>query len=111
MKFKKGLSKELKELLANEFTEYLKVTPMTLEEKESLTNWVSEGNSVFSNGNGTFDEYCKPLTFIEDIRFQQELNTWFNSMTIDEKQSYLQELHHVEEEPIELLLNQKNLHY
>lgn len=68
MKFKADVDVMRREMLSDELLEYITKTPMTHDERESVYDWVSKGNSVYSNPCWITGEDGKELDFLSAIR-------------------------------------------
>lgn len=56
-----------------EYKEYEWKTMMTGEERQLLKQWVSEGNSVYDNGDMVYYGDGRPMHFIDALRFVDDL--------------------------------------
>lgn len=79
--------------LKEELEKFKEAHPMTPEELEAIESWVNEGNSVYDNPSLIYGENGYPLDFLAAYRDNE--NTWntLNSMSEEERESYLAELH------------------
>lgn len=73
MKFKAKLSASEKEKLTKEFADYSASHKMTAEERSALTEWVSEGNSVYTNPAGMWLDGLTPMPFLNAYREEESL--------------------------------------
>ena len=75
-----------------EYHEYVKNTPMTDKEKEALWEWVMEGNSVHENPSMAVDEHSRPVDFLNDYRYQEEIYQQLEKLSGREKENYIARL-------------------
>lgn len=93
MRFHKHVSVEAQELLSEQLKQYEGSIQMTKEEKKELRKWVAAGNSPYENGDYIYDENGWPLDFVRASRFVEEQIEWFNSLTPEEQEQELRDLH------------------
>lgn len=93
MRFHKHVSVEAQELLSEQLKRYESSIQMTKEEKKELRKWVAAGNSPYENGDYIYDENGWPLDFVRASRFVEEQMEWFNSLTPEEQEQELRDLH------------------
>ena len=73
IKFKSEVSSELRAYLQKEYEDYAAKTFMTDEERSALNNWVSQGNSPYSNPSLYADENGVEMDFISGRRTAEDL--------------------------------------
>ena len=87
MKFQKNVSREKREFLSEQLKEYESHVTLTKEERSALHEWVSSGRSPYENGDYLCDGGGYPLDFVAAIRFNQELQDWFDNLSDEEKEA------------------------
>ena len=73
MKFNVELPDDAKEYLTRQYKEYLKKTPMNSKEQRALRNWVRNGNSVYDNPWGAWQDGMVPVEFLDVYRDEEEI--------------------------------------
>ena len=71
MKFNRYLPLETREFLEKQYKEYIKVTPMTKKEQCAVREWVKDGNSVYENPSGAWQEGQVPVEFLTIYRDEE----------------------------------------
>lgn len=93
MKFNKSVPVENREILTEQLKKYKKEIDMTPEELKAVINWISKGRSPYDNGDYIYDENGCPMDFVNAMRFEQEQQKWWDSLTKEEQDKELKELH------------------
>lgn len=75
-----------------EYHEYVQNTPVTDKEKEALWEWVMDGNSVHENSSMAVDEHGRPVDFLDDYRYHEEIYQQLEKLSGSEKENYLARL-------------------
>lgn len=75
-----------------EYNDYVEHTSMTEEEKESLWDWVKDGNSVHENPSMAVNEHGRPVDYLDDYRYYEEIRQQLESLTGKDKENYLARL-------------------
>lgn len=88
MKFNKYLSNELKELLENQYKEYIKTTPMTKKEQRALREWVKDGHSVYENSAGAIYDGQVPVEFLTVYRDEEYIREHTKGLTPEETRRF-----------------------
>lgn len=78
--------------LLKELCEYEKTTDMTAEEKAALHKWVSEGNSVHGSGSLGCHENGRPMDFLDDYRYHEEIRKDLEQLAPAEQAKYIARL-------------------
>lgn len=100
MKFSKDVPVELQEILTAQLKEYeLKFKDMTKSERHLLHMWVRKGNSPYENGDYVCDDNCQPMDFVSTLRFWEDIQEYYNSLSEEEKLIFRGEL---EPEPLDI---------
>ena len=73
MTFSVKVPPELRRVLRKEYADYTAETDMTQTERESLREWVSKGNSPYSNPANIADDKGDEVDFVEALRIMDEL--------------------------------------
>ena len=68
MKFKNGVSPELREILLADLERYSREVQMTENEFTELCKWVQDSNSPYDNGWCMSSEDGHPMSFVEAMR-------------------------------------------
>ena len=89
MKFKVHISDEVKEILAKEYSDYVRKTPMTPDERKAVRKWVSLGNSVYDNECMIYGENGWPIEYLEEYRMEKEIEEATGHMSKEDAQRYV----------------------
>lgn len=73
MRFRKNVPEDVREYLEQEINEYIEIKPMTPAERRHLRSWVSQGNSVHTNGYYIHNENGLEMDFVDAERFLEDL--------------------------------------
>lgn len=92
MRFRKNVPAEHREVLKEQLKQYKKEMNLTKEELRELERWVSSGHSPYDNGNLIYGENGWPLDYVSALRAESEMLEWFNGLSEEEREKYLQEL-------------------
>ena len=65
------LDKETKSYLKDERKEFESKNPMTEKERKLLRQWVSEGNSVYSNPSNLYDDHGRQMDYLTACRAEK----------------------------------------
>ncbi len=71
MKFNTYIPFERREFLEKQYKEYIKNTPMTKKEQRALREWVKDGNSVYENSMGAWQDGQVPVEFLSVYRDEE----------------------------------------
>ena len=88
MRFSKKVSLEVREALQDQYKEYIQNNSLTKEENKELLKWIYNGNSPYDNPDMGYDDYCKPLSFIDDLRIQNQIYEDTKDMTTEQLKEY-----------------------
>lgn len=88
MKFNKYIDPEIKELLEEQYKEYIKKTPMTRKEQRALREWVKNGNSVYENPSGAWYDGQVPVEFLTIYREEEYIRQQTKGMTPEEARRF-----------------------
>ena len=88
MRFSNKVSLEKREVLQELYKEYIQNNSITKEEKKELLKWIYQGNSPYDNPDMGYDDYCKPLSFIENLRIQNQIYEDTKDMTTEQLKEY-----------------------
>lgn len=91
MRFHKNVPQENREVLTIQLKQYEKEMAMTSEERRELHKWVASGRSPYDNGDYICSENGCPMDFVSALRFVDEQIKWFESLSEEEKEAFLQE--------------------
>lgn len=83
------IEKERKRLLKKELKEYEKVTPMTVEEREAIYEWVRGGRSVHDNGSYACYEGGAPMDYLDVYREEKKEYEKITEMSENDRKKYL----------------------
>lgn len=92
MRFRKNVPAENREVLKEQLKQYKKEMIMTKEELRELERWVASGHSPYDNGDLIYGENGWPLDFVSAMRAENEMLEWFESLSEEEREKYLQEM-------------------
>lgn len=92
MKPIQSIDDERAAFLLEELLEYEKATKMTGAERAALHEWVSDGNSVHENGSMGCYEGGRPIDFLDDYRYHEEIRTELEKLAPKEQADYLARL-------------------
>lgn len=80
IRFNDNVSAKLQDILNIELHRYKREIPsITYEEWDMLVDWVKEGNSPYTNGDGVYGDDGWPLDFINTLRFWEDMREDFES--------------------------------
>ena len=88
MRFSNKVSLEKREALQELYKEYIQNNSITKEENKELLKWIYNGNSPYENPDMGYDDYCKPLSFIENLRIQNQIYEDTKDMTTEQLKEY-----------------------
>ncbi len=71
MRFNKYIPLERRDFLEKQYKEYIKITPMTKKEQCALREWVKDGNSVYENSMGAWQDGQIPVEFLSVYRDEE----------------------------------------
>lgn len=91
MRFHKNVSAEMQEVLKEELKQYKKEMTLTKEELRELNKWVASGRSPYDNGDYIYTDYGCPMDFVSALRFMEELQEWFDSLSDEEREQELRD--------------------
>ena len=92
MKFNKNVAPECQKILSKQLKEYEQSFPdMTHEESHLLHMWVRKGNSPYENGDYVCDDNCRPMDFVSTLRFCEEMQEYYNSLSEEEKLEFTED--------------------
>jgi len=92
MKFSSSVPFEWQEMLLKQLKEYERgFKDMTRKERHLLHMWVRKGNSPYENGDYVCDDNCKPMDFVSTLRFWEEMQEYYNSLSEEEKLEFTDE--------------------
>ncbi len=89
MKFKAHISDEVKEILDKEYSDYVRKTPMTPDERKAVRKRVSLGNSVYDNECMVYGENGWPIEYLEEYRMEKEIEEATRYMSKEDAQRYV----------------------
>lgn len=92
MRFHKNVPAENRAFLREQLKQYKKEISMTKEELQELEEWVASGRSPYDNGNYIYNNYGYPMDFVSALRFLNEEQEWFNSLSDEEREEDLRSL-------------------
>ena len=82
MKFNKNVPLEHQEILIKQLKEYEhNFTNMTREERHLLQMWVRNGNSPYDNGDYVCDDNCRPMDFVNTLRFWEDMKECLDALS------------------------------
>ena len=82
MKFNKNVPLEHQEILIKLLKEYEhNFTNMTREERHLLHMWVRNGNSPYDNGDYVCDDNCRPMDFVNTLRFWEDMKECLDALS------------------------------
>ncbi|MBR5636556.1 MAG: hypothetical protein IKW81_06465 [Pseudobutyrivibrio sp.] len=85
MRFKENVIPEIQELLSLELHRYKREIPdMTNDEWNQLYEWVSSGNSPYTNGDGVYGDDGWPMDFVNTLRAWEAEREWLDSLSEEE---------------------------
>ena len=88
MRFSNKVSLEKREALQELYKEYIQNNSITKEENKELLKWIYNGNSPYDNPDMGYDDYCKPLSFIDDLRIQNQVYEETKDMAVEQLKEY-----------------------
>jgi len=89
MRFNKNVPQALQAILVEQLNEYEhSFKDMSKEERKLLHEWVKNGNSPYENGDYVCDDNCHPMDFVNTLRFWEEMNEYYDSLTEEEKREF-----------------------
>ena len=84
MRFNKYLPEEIRNLLENQYKEYIKTTPMTKKEQRALREWVKDGHSVYENSSCAWYDGQIPVEFLTVYRDEEYIRQHTKGMSPEE---------------------------
>ena len=99
MKFNKYLPEEMRNLLENQYKEYIKATPMTKKEQHALREWVKDGHSVYENDCGAWYDGQVPVEFLTIYRDEEYIRQNTKGMTPEETRRFAMAYYGWDDEP------------
>ena len=99
MKFHRDLPEETKEYLEKQYKEYLKIRPMTKKEQHAVREWVKDGNSVYDNPDGAWQDGMVPVEFLEIYRDHEYIRQHTKGMSEGEARRFALAYYGWEENP------------
>ncbi len=89
MKFNKHVPHEHQEILIKQLKEYEhSFADMTREERHLLHMWVKKGNSPYDNGDNVCDDWCRPMDFVNTLRFWADMQKYYDSLSEEEQREF-----------------------
>lgn len=88
MKFNKYLPAWKRELLETQYKEYIRVTPMTKKEQRALREWVKDGNSVYENDGGAWNDGQIPVEFLTVYRDEEYIRQNTKGMSPEDSRKF-----------------------
>ena len=88
MRFSKKVSLEVREALQDQYKEFIQNNSLTKEENKELLKWIYNGNSPYENPDMVYDDCGMPLSFIDDLRIQNQIYEETKDMTIEQLKEY-----------------------
>ena len=88
MRFSNKVSLEKREVLQELYKEFIRNNSITKQENKELLKWIYNGNSPYENPDMGYDDYCKPLSFIENLRIQKQIDEDTKDMTTEQLKEY-----------------------
>lgn len=92
MRFRKNVPAENREVLKEQLRQYKQEMTLTKEELRELERWVARGRSPYDNGNYIYGENGWPMDFVSAMRAENEMQEWFNGLSEEKREEYLQEM-------------------
>ena len=82
MKFDKHVTPECQKILLKQLKEYEQsFHDMTHEERHLLHMWVRKGNSPYENGDYVCDDNCRPMDFVNTLRFWEDMKECLDALS------------------------------
>ena len=91
MKFNADLTASEKEYLETQYNEYIKDRTMTDREHNALRKWVADGNSVYDNPMGLWNDSFHPAEFLDVYRDEEYIDKHTQGMTVKERNRFAAE--------------------
>ena len=88
MRFSNKVSLEKRQFLQELYKEFIQNNSITKEENKELLKWIYNGNSPYENPDMGYDDYCKPLSFIDDLRIQNQVYEETKDMAVEQLKEY-----------------------
>ena len=88
MRFSNKVSLKKREVLQELYKEFIRNNFITKQENKELLKWIYNGNSPYENPDMGYDDYCKPLSFIDDLRIQNQIYEDTKDMTTEQLKEY-----------------------
>lgn len=88
MRFNKYLPEEIRNLLENQYKEYIKTTPMTKKEQRALWEWVKDGHSVYENDSCAWYDGQIPVEFLTVYRDEEYIRQHTKGMSPEEARRF-----------------------
>lgn len=88
MKFNKYLPEEIREMLENQYKDYIKSTPMTKKEQRAVREWVKDGHSVYENPSGAWHDGQVPVEFLTIYREEEYIWQHTKGMNPEEARKF-----------------------
>lgn len=99
MKFNKYLPEEMKNLLENQYKEYIKTTLMTKKEQRALREWVKDGHSVYENSCEAWYDGQVPIEFLNVYRDEEYIRQHTKGMNPEETRRFAMAYYGWDDEP------------
>lgn len=99
MRFNKYLPEETRNLLENQYKEYIKTTPMTKKEKRALREWVKDGHSVYENDSCAWNDGQIPVEFLTVYRDEEYIRQHTKGMSSEETRRFAMAYYGWDDEP------------
>ena len=82
MKFDNHVTPECQKILLKQLKEYEQsFHDMTHEERHLLHMWVRKGNSPYENGDYVCDDNCRPMDFVNTLRFWEDMKECLDALS------------------------------
>ncbi len=91
MKFNRCIQPDLRDLLENEYKEYIRKTPMTQKEQRALREWVKSGHSVYENSYGAWHDGQVPVEFLAIYRDEEYICQQTKGMNDEDTRKFAME--------------------
>lgn len=88
MKFNVYLPEETKTYLEQQYKEYLKIRPMTKKEQRAVREWVKDGNSVYENPAGIWQDGMVMMEYLDTYRDEEYIRQQTKGMSPEETRKY-----------------------
>lgn len=88
MKFNVSLPEDTRDYLEHQYKEYIRVTPMIRKGMRALREWVKNGNSVYDNPAGAWQDGQVPVEFLDIYRDDEYLRSHTKDMFDEESHRF-----------------------